>query len=96
MNNINSIIIEGLGSKIQLHEGAMGNKLGVFTVTSERKLSEEKTEKTTVEVEVYDKLAEACERFLNVKESRVVRVVGRLAHRGEGLRIIGEHIEFQQ
>lgn len=106
MNNLNSIILEGnLTKDPDFKKTPKGTPVCRFTVASNRYYKSENGREKEVgyfEVEVWSRLAETCGEYLN--KGRGVRVVGRIRQdRWTGtdgtlnsrIRIIGEHVEFQ-
>jgi len=106
MNNLNSILIEGnLTKDPVLVETKKGTPVCTFNLASNRYYkqdNENQTEVSFFEVEVWSRLAEACNN--NLKKGRGVRVVGRLKQdRWSGtdgkayskVKIVGEHVEFK-
>ena len=102
MNDLNSIIIEGvLIGQPMMETLPSGIIETVFKLSSKRYVTKE-TIRTQIETRVYirtfGRLAETCCQYLH--EGKGVRVVGRiqtgitpsLAHR---LEVIGEHVEFK-
>ncbi|TFG64374.1 MAG: single-stranded DNA-binding protein [Spirochaetales bacterium] len=106
MNNLNSILIEGNLTKDPiLVETKKGTPVCTFSLASNRfykQDNENHSEVSFFEVEVWAKLAEACNG--NLQKGRGVRVVGRLKQdRWAGtdgknyskIKIVGEHVEFK-
>jgi len=92
-NNLNSVIVEGTITKIEKVENA-----AYFTVCTKRYFKdtygEIHEESNYFEIEVYGKLASACDKLL--KEETGVRVVGRLKsirYEHNKVVIVAEHIE---
>ena len=92
-NNLNSVIVEGTITKIEKVE-----KAAYFTVCTKRYFKdtcgEIHEEASYFDIEVYGKLAEACDKML--KEETGVRVVGRLKsirYEHNKVVIVAEHIE---
>lgn len=92
-NNLNSVIVEGIITKIEKVENA-----AYFTVCTKRYFKdtygEIHEESSFFEIEVYGKLAESCDKML--KEETGVRVVGRLKsirYLQNKVVIVAEHIE---
>lgn len=90
MNNLNSLILEG----ILTADPVIIDKKCDFNIESTRfiKLNGTRHEETiTVRVKIADTLVEDCEERL--KKGRTVRVVGRLSQDDQGIFLAGEHIE---
>ena len=92
-NNLNSVIVEGTITKTEKVENA-----AYFTVCTKRYFKdtygEIHEESSFFEIEVYGKLASACDKML--KEDVGVRVVGRLKslrYLQNKVVIVAEHIE---
>jgi hypothetical protein len=88
MNNLNSVLIEGV---------VTGKRIGVFGVQldleSHRESEPAETSRFFVNVPPNTRLAEVVEEMLEV--GRGVRVVGRLSGSAGNVVIVTEHIEFK-
>jgi len=97
MNNLNSVLIEGLViADPELSYSESGAAVCRFKVASHRAYKEE--EQAVEEVSHFDiathvRLAEVCAEYL--KKGRGVRIVGRLKQDGEKVLIEAEHVEFK-
>lgn len=102
MNNLNSLIIEGIaGSEPVITVSEKGTSICTFMLVSKRiskdgdNIQEESVE---IAVEVWAQLAELCsKRCKSCKKGRGLRVVGRLKQNiADGkIEVIAEHIEFK-
>jgi hypothetical protein len=94
MNDINSLIIEGVVSK---GFKAISSNEGEFTLTSKRttKVGDNcfEEELTDVVVIVHGTLFKYAQKYLD--EDRGVRVVGRLCNINGGVQVIAEHFEVK-
>ncbi|QEN09426.1 single-stranded DNA-binding protein [Oceanispirochaeta crateris] len=106
MNNLNSVILEGnLVRDPEANLTPKGTPVCKFSVASNRYYKSEgirQSEVSYFDVEVWSKVAEACEKHL--QKGRGVRVVGRLKQDRwtdeEGsshykVKVVGEHVEFK-
>jgi single-strand DNA-binding protein len=106
MNNLNSVILEGnLVRDPEANLTPKGTPVCKFSVASNRYFKTEGVRQSEVsyfDVEVWSKVAEACEKHL--QKGRGVRVVGRLKQDRwtdeEGgshykVKVVGEHVEFK-
>lgn len=106
MNNLNSVLVEGnLTRDPQLKEIASGTKVCTFSIATNRyykQNQEQQHEVSYLDVEVWTKLAEQCQEYL--QKGRGVRVVGRLkqdrwedddGNRHSRVKIVAEHVEFK-
>ena len=106
MNQLNSIILEG--NLVRDPESKLtpkGTPLCQFSIATNRYFKQDGVRNSEVsyfDVEVWSKVAEACEKHLN--KGRGVRVVGRLKQDrwtdDEGksrtkIKVVGEHVEFK-
>ena len=106
MNQLNSIIVEG--NLVQDPESRLtprGTPLCQFVIATNRYFKQDGVRNSEVsyfDVEVWSKVAESCEKYLN--KGRGVRVVGRLKQdrwtddAGKSrtkIKIVGEHVEFK-
>lgn len=107
MNQLNSVLLEGnLVRDPEIRNIASGTQVCSFSIASNRYFKKEnekehQQEVSYFDVEVWSKLAENCERYL--QKGRGVRVVGRLKQdrwcddQGQNrskIRIVGEQVEF--
>lgn len=106
MNNLNSLIVEGTITKVDVNRPQSGGVTAVITLAVERnfKDSDGKTVAETEEFDAvaYGRLADCLER--EAEAGRGVRVVGRLSQRKwadtdgrwhSGIAVAAEHIEFK-
>ncbi len=106
MNQLNSVILEGnLVRDPEAKLTPKGTPVCRFSVASNRYFKQEGVRHSEVsyfDVEVWSKVAEACEKHL--QKGRGVRVVGRLKQDrwtdDEGgshnrVKVVGEHVEFK-
>jgi len=99
MNNLNSLIIEGMAeNKPAITISKKGSLIGTFTLISKRLCKEDDTSKEQVikiTVETWDRIAEICRQ--RCVKGCVVRVVGRLKQNAADgkIKVIAEHIEFR-
>jgi len=106
MNNLNSVILEGnLVRDPDANLTPKGTPVCKFSVASNRYFKQDGVRQNEVsyfDVEVWSKVAEACEKHL--KKGRGVRVVGRLKQdrwideTGSShtkIKVVGEHVEFK-
>jgi len=97
MNNLNSILIEGVASYVE--EVMQGNTFS-FNIESHRYTKDKKTEVVTVhkvDVPIVCNGTLALVAKANITKGRGVRVVGRIDAYGSiaGLCVWAEHIEFR-
>ncbi|MDA3955505.1 single-stranded DNA-binding protein [Oceanispirochaeta sp.] len=106
MNNLNSVILEGnLVRDPEANLTPKGTPVCKFSLASNRFYKSEgirQSEVSYFDVEVWSKVAEACEKHLS--KGRGVRVVGRLKQdrwtddQGDShykVKVVGEHVEFK-
>ncbi len=106
MNQLNSIIVEGnLVRDPESRLTPKGTPLCQFCIATNRYFKQDGVRNSEVsyfDVEVWSKVAESCEKYLN--KGRGVRVVGRLKQdrwtddQGQSrtkIKIVGEHVEFK-
>jgi len=96
MNNLNSILIEGVLEADPHSLASLDVLRTTFKVRSIRcyKVGEHKqTDELIVPIATKGRLAEVCGEYL--KAGRGVRVVGSLAEDNEGLYVAAEHVEFK-
>ncbi|GHT98531.1 hypothetical protein FACS1894142_4970 [Spirochaetia bacterium] len=105
MNNLNSVIVEGVLVDKPAFQDTNGKPFCSFSIASNqfyRVKSKIEKEVSHFDVEVYGKLAESCQKL--GKKGRGVRVVGRLMQKkwtdAKGkeqskIIIVAEHIEFR-
>ena len=99
MNNLNSLIIEGIaGSEPVITVSEKGTSICTFMLVSKRiskdgdNIQEESVE---IAVEVWAQLAELCSK--RCKKGRGLRVVGRLKQNSTGDKVVvmADHVEFK-
>ena len=97
MNNLNSILLEGILEKEpQLLTAPQGKSLCTFTLSSIHSygtFEKRETETSSFDIETHGRLAEVCGDYL--RAGRGVRVVGRLKQRDSRVLIVAEHVEFK-
>ena len=95
MNNLNSILIEGIVTEEAKFIEHKDFCLCQFAITSKRYFNDSKAYKPTcVAIEAHRKLAIACKDKAIVNTS--IRVVGRLENDSSGkVYVLAEHIEFR-
>lgn len=100
MNNLNSLIIEGIvESDPVITVSAKGTPICSFTLISKRVFKDDgvsqKEDAVEVTVETWDRIAEICRQ--RCVKGCVVRVVGRLKQNAADgkIKVIAEHIEFR-
>ena len=105
MNNLNSVLIEGILLQDPEEKVLVSGTVYLFTIESKgyyQSVTETEEESSNFNIEVWGVLAKAC--LQNLKKGRGVRVVGRLKeYRWEDafgkaqsqVKIIAEHVEFK-
>ena len=89
MNNLNSILIEGVVVDIDIDGDGDGKR---FELSSQR-VSKDLVETTLIPVRPVARNADSVFEHLKIGQS--VRVIGRIYEADAGIEIIAEHIEFK-
>ena len=99
MNNLNSLLIEGIvESKPVITLSEKGTLICIFTLVSKRIFKEDgvsQEDTVTVTIETWAMLAELCGEHCT--KGRSIRIVGRLKQNmtNDNVGVIAEHIEFK-